>query len=104
MSANWKNPFLNKDKMTPQQDISTTDMDAELKKHTKNVYSKDMRVSCEAIPEEISGLGTTPPSENVDHSGLLRFQYSCSGTMQSMSNTVPPSPTTIQVLKQFKSF
>ena len=48
MSANWKNPFLNKDKLILQQtDQPANDfdmkLDAELKKHAKNVYAKDMR-------------------------------------------------------------
>lgn len=52
MSANWKNPFLlNKEKLNAQQqvdkDITCSDLeiklDAELKKHSKNIYTKDMR-------------------------------------------------------------
>lgn len=49
MSANWKNPFLNKDKLNFQQEreLPLTDvdakLDAELKKHAKNMYTKDMR-------------------------------------------------------------
>lgn len=50
MSANWKNPFLNKEKISLQQfdkDLSTMDidikLDAELKKHAKTTFSKDMR-------------------------------------------------------------
>lgn len=50
MSANWKNPFLNKEKLNSQQvdrDLSSADLevklDAELKKHAKNMYAKDMR-------------------------------------------------------------
>lgn len=56
MSASWKNPFMNDSKS----------LDDEGQKKNKN-YTKDMRVSCEAIPEEISGLGTTPPN----HPNLL---------------------------------
>lgn len=55
MSASWKNPFMTDSKEEDGQ------------KKNKN-YTKDMRVSCEAIPEEISGLGTTPPS---NHPSLL---------------------------------
>lgn len=62
------------------------------------------RVSCEAIPEEMFGMGTTPPSENAsDHPTALRSQRSYPGATQvtqiitTTSNTVPPSPTTIQV-------
>jgi len=51
MSANWKNPFLNKEKLNVQQqvdkDFISSDLeiklDAELKKHSKNIYTKDMR-------------------------------------------------------------
>ncbi|EFN68657.1 Tuberin [Camponotus floridanus] len=113
MSANWKNPFLNKEKLNVQQqldkDFVCSDLeiklDAELKKHSKNIYTKDMRVSCEAIPEEIFGMGTTPPSsENTgDHPTTLRSQRSYPGATQvtqtisvTVSNTVPPSPTTVQ--------
>ncbi|XP_076749493.1 TSC complex subunit tuberin isoform X3 [Xylocopa sonorina] len=116
MSANWKNPFLNKEKLNLQQlerDISSTDsevkLEAELKKHAKNTYAKDMRVSCEAIPEEMFGMGTTPPSENIsDHPVALRSQRSYPGATQvtqiittTTSNTVPPSPTTVQVQANF---
>ncbi|XP_039314152.1 tuberin isoform X4 [Solenopsis invicta] len=112
MSANWKNPFLNKEKLSVQQQIDKDficseleiKLDPDLKKHPKNIYTKDMRVSCEAIPEEIFGMGTTPPSsENSgDHPTTLRSQYSYPGatqitqTVSTTSNTVPPSPTTIQ--------
>ncbi|XP_029054023.2 tuberin isoform X1 [Osmia bicornis bicornis] len=109
MSANWKNPFLNKDKLNFQQEreLPSTDvdakLDAELKKHAKSMYTKDMRVSCEAIPEEMFGMSTTPPSsENVsDHPSALKSQRSYPGATQitqiiatTISNTVPPSPTT----------
>ncbi|EZA62622.1 Tuberin, partial [Ooceraea biroi] len=113
MSANWKNPFLNKEKLNVQQqvdkDFACSDLDikldAELKKHSKNIYMKDMRVSCEAIPEEIFGMGTTPPSSEStgDHPSILRSQRSYPGTTQvsqtistTASNTVPPSPTILQ--------
>ncbi|KAF7385574.1 hypothetical protein HZH68_014004 [Vespula germanica] len=115
MSANWKNPFLNKEKINLQQfdkDLSTMDidikLDAELKKHAKTTFSKDMRVSCEAIPEEMFSMGTTPPSsENTtDHPSTLRSQRSYPGATQATqitttSNTVPPSPTTAQAPTNF---
>jgi len=188
MSANWKNPFLNKEKLNVQQQIDKDftcseleiKLDAELKKPSKNIYTKEMRyifmkeiyilllllfviigeikdkikfgksrspkkclysnkllslmiilfdirdfcyytknifnyiniylciiyrVSCEAIPEEIFGMGTTPPSsENTgEHPIALRSQRSYPGatqitqTISTTSNTVPPSPTTVQV-------
>jgi hypothetical protein len=49
MSSNWKNPFLNKEKLNlPQleRDDANADSDAksdDLKKHIKTTYSKDMR-------------------------------------------------------------
>lgn len=49
MSANWKNPFLNKDKLVHQsdRDLIASDaegkLDSEIKKHTKTTYAKDMR-------------------------------------------------------------
>ncbi|XP_033337917.1 TSC complex subunit tuberin isoform X3 [Megalopta genalis] len=116
MSANWKNPFLNKDKLNLQQvdrELPSADLevklDAESKNRAKNTYTKDMRVSCEAIPEEIFGMGTTPPSsENAsDHPSALRSQRSYPGASQvtqvitTTSNTVPPSPTTLQVQGNF---
>lgn len=50
MSASWKNPFL---KEHPKHDDDNTDVSKQ-----KQTYGK---VSCEAIPEEMSGMGTTPP-------------------------------------------
>ncbi|XP_034935459.1 tuberin [Chelonus insularis] len=122
MSANWKNPFLNKDKLIIQSDnTNSAEFDG---KHGKNNYflvAKDMRVSCEAIPEEISGMGTTPPSVEItgEHSNVLKTQYSYPETTQPTgnnsgsssssssssshsnnnninSNTVPASPTAVQ--------
>lgn len=65
---------------------------------------QDMRVSCEAIPEEISGLGTTPPSTEINlgqtqHPALLTC-HSYPGPPQQLehdkptkdSKTVPVSP------------
>jgi hypothetical protein len=69
------------------------------------------RVSCEAIPEEISGLGTTPPAgdseDNMDmemspHPQLLScHSYPGTGATQSptqqpaATRTVPHSPTSM---------
>lgn len=58
-----------------------------------------MRVSCEAIPEEISGLGTTPPSTETQHPALLTC-HSYPGPPQLSEHdkstkhckTVPASP------------
>jgi len=62
MSANWKNPFLNKEKLNMQQQVDKeficTDLeiklDAELKKHSKNIYTKDMRYICFLFLSKIS--------------------------------------------------
>lgn len=48
MSANWKNPFLNKEKLNLQVDRDFSadieiKLDAELKKPAKTTYAKDMR-------------------------------------------------------------
>jgi hypothetical protein len=63
------------------------------------------RVSCEAIPEEISGLGTMPPAGDSEgdassHPQLLScHSYPGTGLTQSLtlpsaaSRTVPQSPT-----------
>lgn len=69
------------------------------------------RVSCEAIPEEISGLGTTPPAgdseenkemEASSHPQLLPcHSYPGTGVIQSppqqpaATRTVPQSPTNV---------
>lgn len=49
MSANWKNPFL-------QQKQERDDLRIQDDECVKKM-KKDMRVSCEAIPEEIAGMG-----------------------------------------------
>ena len=48
MSSNWKNPFLNKDKLNiPQNEKEDGNLDldnnSDLKKHSKNTYAIDMR-------------------------------------------------------------
>lgn len=64
MSASWKNPFLHQ-KVTEGEDNQTSEEDSGKK---NKLYSKDMRVSCEAIPEEIAGLGNVMMS---------RLNYNC---------------------------
>ncbi|KAF5285874.1 hypothetical protein FQA39_LY04335 [Lamprigera yunnana] len=101
MSGSWKNPFLQK-----QDELRIQDEDSSKKPKT---YTKDMRVSCEAIPEEISGMGTTPPSSEpitgrketvsvIPHPSLLSC-HSYPGstppveqTSLKASHTVPQSP------------
>lgn len=60
MSANWKNPFLSQRQDGDNNADGSKDDDICKKKN----YGKDMRVSCEAIPEEIGGMGTTPPNND----------------------------------------
>lgn len=56
MSANWKNPFM-------MQKDGHLDEDTIKKKG----FTKDMRVSCEAIPEEIAGLGESLTISSLDN-------------------------------------
>nr|XP_023024148.1 tuberin [Leptinotarsa decemlineata] len=51
-------------KLMMDDDCKSSDDDGGKK---NKMYSKDMRVSCEAIPEEIAGSGTTPPSNDPLH-------------------------------------
>nr|CAD7460498.1 unnamed protein product [Timema tahoe] len=121
MSASWKNPFMNRDKeregkplplpldrddsgeMETKQETPT-----EAKKPAK--LSKDPRVSCEAIPEESAGQGTTPPQPSTLVSGTTKQDghpplascHSYPGTLEDeperapvSSHTVPPSPTSV---------
>lgn len=90
MSANWKNPFLSQKEAHLDEDGSK-----------KKSYSKDHRVSCEAIPEEIAGMGTTPPShesiqppiENQKHihqHPTLLSCYSYPGSSAQPDSQIPP--------------
>jgi tuberous sclerosis protein 2 len=54
--ANWKNPFVHQ-----KQERDVNDSESQDDENTKK-SKKDVRVSCEAIPEEIAGMGTSPPS------------------------------------------
>lgn len=47
--ANWKNPFVHQKNESSEQDNPDEDNSKKNK--------KDLRVSCEAIPEEIAGMG-----------------------------------------------
>lgn len=104
MSANWKNPFMLQ-KQQERDDSKSSEDDAT--KKIKN-YPKDARVSCEAIPEEIAGMGTTPPTnepmqvtgETSQHPTLLSC-HSYPGSSESAipaksCKTVPPSPNVVQ--------
>lgn len=67
MSSSWKNPFLGQKGpigsgsgagiMGQEDEVSNIEGEQQQKKKS---FGKDMRVSCEAIPEEIAG--STPPS------------------------------------------
>lgn len=61
MSASWKNPFLHQKVGDGGEDNQTVDDDSGKK---NKVYTKDLRVSCEAIPEEIAGLGKVEFRDN----------------------------------------
>ncbi|KAI4456255.1 tuberin [Holotrichia oblita] len=97
MSANWKNPFLQQKQERDELRIQ----DDECVKKMK----KDMRVSCEAIPEEIAGMGTTPPTESAHqtHPSLLSslsFPGTTPPTQEHISKnyqTVPASPNINQI-------
>uniref|UniRef100_A0A1Y1N0Q7 Rap-GAP domain-containing protein n=1 Tax=Photinus pyralis TaxID=7054 RepID=A0A1Y1N0Q7_PHOPY len=104
MSSNWKNPFLQKQER--DRDESRTQDEENTKK--MKTYTKDMRVSCEAIPEEISGMGTTPPSTEPvsnakeQHPALLSCHSYPGSTpppdqtvASKAAHTVPPSPNII---------
>lgn len=100
MSANWKNPFLNQ----KQENENNENKEEEACK--KKNYGKDMRVSCEAIPEEIAGMGTTPPNDNLQnktqaqvHPSLLSCHSypgssppKASNSSPKLYQTVPASP------------
>ncbi|KAH1016696.1 hypothetical protein HUJ04_007876 [Dendroctonus ponderosae] len=97
MSAGWKNPFH---KMGSSSGSSEGDSVDDKK---AKMYAKDMRVSCEAIPEEIAG--SPPQSEPIHaitshHPSLLSY-HSCPGsTIPSEASkscqTIAPLPAGFQ--------
>ncbi|KAK9888340.1 hypothetical protein WA026_000595 [Henosepilachna vigintioctopunctata] len=104
--SNWKNPFLHS-----KHDDDKSQEDDFGKKG--KLYSKDMRVSCEAIPEEIAG--TTPPSsdavlpplapaQTAQHPSLLTCHSYPGSSPPVESNkayqTVPASPSVLAVASQ----
>ncbi|GAB0090874.1 Tuberin [Sergentomyia squamirostris] len=77
MSSNWRNPFLSgqksgaattvptpsqptSDKLDPEEEPPSMANIETNQQKKKSTFGKDMRVSCEAIPEEMAG--STPPS------------------------------------------
>ncbi|XP_044253656.1 tuberin [Tribolium madens] len=79
--ANWKNPFVHQ-KIENESEIP----------------KKDVRVSCEAIPEEILGMGTSPPTgeppkpqEQPQHPSLLTC-YSYPGSSPPGESGIAPKP------------
>ncbi|RZF45475.1 hypothetical protein LSTR_LSTR009346 [Laodelphax striatellus] len=94
MSASWKNPFLSgaglnaalsdEERMTGRGD-SMADK-------KKTGYSKDLRVNCEAIPEEIAGLGTTPPSQG----SMISQQPAATTLTQPVAQPPENKPTTAE--------
>lgn len=105
MSASWKNPRAQEklDKMTVFS--GNTENPEITQKKVKNAYGKDMRVSCEAIPEEMFGMGTTPPSNEASGHHLQSF-HSYPGTSPSNTSNVPPTsatvPTTPNIIQDSK--
>ncbi|KAK7793760.1 hypothetical protein R5R35_000957 [Gryllus longicercus] len=107
MSANWKNAFMNreKDKEGKQDREKVADLESSSetegdKKPSKQTFNKDSRVSCEAIPEEMGGVGATPPSSEPvsEHLSCHSYPGSTSGQGQpspSSARTVPASPTSL---------
>ncbi|CAH1986295.1 unnamed protein product [Acanthoscelides obtectus] len=122
MSASWKNPFLHQKGSSSSSGESEESkcLDEDGGKKAGKMYSKDMRVSCEAIPEEIAGSGTTPPSSHPflppggtmpqqeqqqppaspHHPSLLScYSYPGSSAQQAstsapkMPHSVPPTPS-----------
>ncbi|XP_049853714.1 tuberin isoform X1 [Schistocerca gregaria] len=110
MSANWKIPFL-KENRQEHDNAQDMEMKSENPKNVKQTFNKDAsqsakshgfdsRVSCEAIPEEMFGQGSTPPLADGLHPLLLPSR-SYPGTVhadtqhESASKTVPPSPTSL---------
>ncbi|XP_026278513.1 tuberin isoform X1 [Frankliniella occidentalis] len=84
MSAGWRNPFL-----------SSAAADREkMDKMTKPSYSKDLRANCEAIPEEIAGLGTTPPSSSPGSETLQKALRQNTSAIIS-SNVAESQATTV---------
>ncbi|XP_076271400.1 TSC complex subunit tuberin isoform X2 [Rhynchophorus ferrugineus] len=94
MSAGWKNPFL---KMGSSSGSSESDSIDDKK---GKMYSKDMRVSCEAIPEEIADAAPPPTSVgSSNHPSLLSYHSYPGSSLPSDTTisskpyqTVPPSP------------
>lgn len=93
MSANWKNPFTQK--VVSESDVKCQE-DDNVKKN--KMYSKDMRVSCEAIPEEMAGSGTTPPNNDsfqctttLNHPSLLSC-HSYPGSSPPKESNIRPKP------------
>lgn len=121
MSSNWRNPFLSQ-KGAPTANDHNIEDDSTVKnanytvaantivatelvdqQRKKTGFGKDMRVSCEAIPEEIAG--STPPSqpdsmkEGALHSKLLK------SNMNTVSiSTAVSEVTKAAVLAQSASF
>ncbi|XP_050296204.1 tuberin isoform X2 [Anthonomus grandis grandis] len=96
MSAGWKNPFHKLSSSSTSSEGDSTD------DKKGKMYSKDMRVSCEAIPEEIAGSppqsDSQQPLTTAPHPSLLSY-HSFPGVSSEASQiapkqfqTVPPSP------------
>ncbi|XP_063917194.1 tuberin isoform X2 [Zophobas morio] len=95
--ANWKNPFVHQ-KQERENDVENHDEESTKKN------KKDVRVSCEAIPEEIAGMGTSPPTgqeapkppaeqppPQPQHPSLLTC-YSYPGSSPPGESNIAPKP------------
>lgn len=93
--SNWKNPFLH----AKSDDDKMSDEDGGKK---NKMHSKDLRVSCEAIPEEMAG--TTPPSSDIvvpktdttkpqnPQPHMLISCHSYPGSSPPKESNIPPKP------------
>lgn len=91
MSASWKNPFLHQKAVMEGEENKGVDED-NIKKN--KMYSKDMRVSCEAIPEEIAGSG-----ERLSDNYRFYFIYKITNVI--FLGTTPPSSDPLQPQKPY---
>ncbi|XP_037940239.1 tuberin [Teleopsis dalmanni] len=94
MSSSWRQTFL-ASKPTPlsqqildadiiRADLSSNELQQQKKKSVQ--YTKDMRVSCEAIPEEIAG--STPPQ--TAQTADSKKETETSTKMLETTNSLPP--------------
>ncbi|KAK6623829.1 hypothetical protein RUM44_010685 [Polyplax serrata] len=81
MSASWKNPFL---KEHSKHDEECTEVSKQ-----KQTYGN---VSCEAIPEEMSGMGTTPPDTGSHQPVMMPVPQAMTVASKPPPHSLPPQP------------